>query len=69
MHVDDLVEPEHVRRRRAIERTAAPRATAITRWYPATVSDKPPQNYMIHTVVLFVVLVAAMVWFLARQWG
>jgi hypothetical protein len=33
------------------------------------VSDKPPQNYMIHTVVLFVVLVTAMVWFLMRQWG
>jgi hypothetical protein len=33
------------------------------------VSDKPPQNYMIHTVVLFIVLVGAMVWFLARQWG
>jgi hypothetical protein len=38
-------------------------------WYPANVSDKPPQNYMIHTAVLFAVLVAAMVWFLFRQWG
>jgi len=28
-----------------------------------------PQNYMIHTLVLFVVLVGAMVWFLVRQWG
>jgi hypothetical protein len=28
-----------------------------------------PQNYMIHTVVLFVVLVGAMVWFLVKQWG
>jgi hypothetical protein len=33
------------------------------------VSDKPPQNYLIHTVALFVVLVTAMVWFLMRQWG
>jgi Mg2+ and Co2+ transporter CorA len=33
------------------------------------VSDKPPQNYLIHTVVLFVVLVAVMIWFLKRQWG
>jgi hypothetical protein len=28
-----------------------------------------PQNYMIHTLVLFIVLVGAMVWFLAKQWG
>ena len=28
-----------------------------------------PQNYMIHTLVLFIVLVGAMVWFLVRQWG
>jgi len=28
-----------------------------------------PQNYMIHTLVLFVVLVGAMIWFLVRQWG
>jgi hypothetical protein len=33
------------------------------------VSDKPPQNYLIHTVVLFAVLVAIMIWFLKRQWG
>jgi hypothetical protein len=41
----------------------------LARWYPANVSDKPPQNYMIHTAVLFAVLVAAMVWFLYRQWS
>jgi hypothetical protein len=28
-----------------------------------------PQNYMIHTLVLFIVLVGAMVWFLVKQWG
>jgi hypothetical protein len=33
------------------------------------VSDKPPQTYVLHTVVLFIVLAALMVWFLRRQWG
>jgi hypothetical protein len=33
------------------------------------VSDKPPQNYMIHTAILFAVLVTAMVVFLMHQWG
>jgi hypothetical protein len=33
------------------------------------VSQKLPQNYMIHTLVLFVVLVAAMIVFLMHQWG
>jgi hypothetical protein len=28
-----------------------------------------PQNYMIHTLVLFVALVGAMIWFLFKQWG
>ncbi len=37
--------------------------------YPAGVSDKPPQTYILHTVVLFVVIVAAMVTFLMHQWG
>ena len=37
--------------------------------YPAGVSDKPPQTYILHTVVLFVVLIAAMVAFLVHQWG
>ena len=35
----------------------------------AGVSGQLPQNYMIHTVVLFAVLVAAMVVFLVHQWG
>jgi hypothetical protein len=33
------------------------------------VSAKLPQNYLIHTVILFVVLVALMVLFLKHQWG
>jgi hypothetical protein len=33
------------------------------------VSDKPPQTYILHTVVLFLVLVAAMVVFLRYKWG
>jgi hypothetical protein len=33
------------------------------------VSDKPPKTYILHTVALFVVLVAAMVAFLIHQWG
>jgi hypothetical protein len=33
------------------------------------VSAPMPQNYMIHTLVLFVVLVGAMIWFLVKQWG
>ena len=37
--------------------------------YPARVSDKPPQTYILHTVVLFIVLVIAMVVFLKHQWG
>lgn len=37
--------------------------------YAPTVSDKPPQTYILHTVVLFVVLVALMVLFLHHQWG
>jgi hypothetical protein len=28
-----------------------------------------PQNYMIHTLVLFIVLVAAMVAYLMHAWG
>jgi len=37
--------------------------------YVARVSDKPPQTYILHTVAIFVVLVAAMVAFLIHQWG
>jgi hypothetical protein len=37
--------------------------------YPARVSDKPPQTYILHTVVLFLVIAVVMVWFLKRQWG
>ena len=37
--------------------------------YPARVSDKPPQTYILHTVVLYIVLVTAMVLFLRYQWG
>jgi len=37
--------------------------------YPAPVSDKPPQTYILHTVALFIVIAVVMVWFLKRQWG
>jgi hypothetical protein len=37
--------------------------------YPAGVSDKAPQTYILHTVVLFVVLITGMVVFLVHQWG
>jgi hypothetical protein len=37
--------------------------------YAAAVSDKPPQTYILHTVLLFVVLVGLMVLFLRHQWG
>jgi hypothetical protein len=37
--------------------------------YAAAVSDKPPQTYILHTVALFIVLVAVMVIFLIHQWG
>lgn len=37
--------------------------------YPAGVSDKPPQTYILHTFALFIVLAALMVWFLHRQWS
>jgi len=33
------------------------------------VSEKAPQTYVLHTVALFIVLAALMVWFLHRQWG
>jgi len=33
------------------------------------VSDKPPQTYIVHTVVLFAVLITLMVVFLKHQWG
>jgi hypothetical protein len=46
----------------------ADRKTGATVYAPG-VSDKPPQTYILHTVVLFVVLVAAMVVFLIHQWG
>ena len=32
-------------------------------------SDKPPPTYILHTVVLFIVIVIAMVLFLRHQWG
>lgn len=32
-------------------------------------SDKPPPTYIIHTVVLFIVIITAMVLFLRHQWG
>ena len=32
-------------------------------------TDKPPQTYILHTVVLFAVLVTAMVAFLRYKWG
>jgi hypothetical protein len=37
--------------------------------YAPAVSDKPPQTYILHTVILFVVLVGLMVLFLRHQWG
>lgn len=37
--------------------------------YAVVVSDKPPQTYILHTVVLFLVLVTAMVLFLRNAWG
>ena len=37
--------------------------------YAPAVSDKPPQTYILHTVVLFLFLVTAMVLFLRHQWG
>ena len=37
--------------------------------YPARVSEKLPQNYILHTIVLFIVLVTAMILFLRYQWG
>jgi len=37
--------------------------------YPAGVSAKLPQNYALHTVALFAVLITAMVAFLIHQWG
>ena len=49
---------------------AARRACGIRQVvYPAGVSDKPPQTYILHTVVLFAVLITVMVVFLVHQWG
>jgi hypothetical protein len=33
------------------------------------VSDKPPQTYILHTVVLFIAIAIALVLFLRYQWG
>jgi hypothetical protein len=33
------------------------------------VSGKLPQNYMIHTVVIAIVIVVAMILFLRKAWG
>jgi uncharacterized membrane protein YGL010W len=33
------------------------------------VSEKAPQNYMIHTVIIAIILATAMVLFLRHQWG
>jgi len=33
------------------------------------VSEKAPQNYMLHTVGIAIVLVIALVLFLRHQWG
>lgn len=52
------------------ERTSAgTRATGHRAVYASNVSDKPPQTYILHTVVLFAVLVTAMVAFLRYKWG
>jgi hypothetical protein len=37
--------------------------------YAPAVTAKPPPTYILHTVVLFLVLVTAMVLFLRHQWG
>jgi hypothetical protein len=37
--------------------------------YPAPVSDKAPQTYILHTFVLFIVIAIVMVVFLKHQWG
>jgi hypothetical protein len=37
--------------------------------YPARVSDKLPQTYILHTFVLFIVIAVVMVLFLKHQWG
>jgi len=49
--------------------TGAACAHSQRRVYPPAVSDKPPQTYILHTVVLFAVLIVAMVLFLKHQWG
>jgi hypothetical protein len=33
------------------------------------VSGQLPQNYIVHTLLISAVLIAAMVWFLMKQWG
>jgi hypothetical protein len=35
----------------------------------APVSEKAPQNYMIHTIVIAIILATIMVLFLRHQWG
>jgi len=37
--------------------------------YPARVSEKPPQTYILHTVALFIVIGAALVIALMHAWG
>jgi len=37
--------------------------------YPSRVSDKAPQTYVLHTTVLFIILVTILVIFLRHQWG
>jgi hypothetical protein len=37
--------------------------------YPGAVSGKLPQNYLLHTIAIFAVLVVAMVMFLRHAWG
>ena len=50
--------------------TGSRRERAIARGATlAGVSGQLPQNYLIHTVVLFAVLVAAMIAFLMHAWG
>jgi len=34
-----------------------------------TVSEKAPQNYILHTIAIAIVLVIAMVLFLRHSWG
>ena len=57
-------------RRRPATRQLLPRVVFGSRGvYPARVSEKPPQTYILHTVALFIVIGAALVIALMHAWG